>query len=249
MDLTSLSPLEGGRSGETFLGEVAGERCVVRIHADPGVRGAAAAEIDAALMRLVRGLVPVPDVLEVRRPDPAAGVPGLLVTSYVAGVRADLLLGDLDEPGRARAGLALGRLVATLAGMPQLRSGRFVDGDLTVVEEEEPEPGPADDRLLRTVDRCCLVHGDLDLANVLLDPDSLAVVALVDWERARAGHPFTDLGRLLRADLGAAFEDAVLEAWCARHDGVPEQVRALADAADRVHGGRSAPPGQAPPLA
>lgn len=236
MDLTSLSPLHGGRSGETFLGEVAGERCVVRIHATPGERGDAAAQIDAALMRLVRGLVPVPDVLEARRPDPATGVPGLLVTAYVAGVRADELLADLDDDARARAGHHLGSLVATLAGMPQLRPGRFVDGDLTVVGHEEVERSAEDDQLLGTVTRCSLVHGDLDLANVLLDPATLEVVALVDWECAHAGHPFTDLGRLLRAGLGPAFDDAVLTAWCERHTGLREQVRAVAEAADRVHG-------------
>lgn len=53
MDLSSLTPLEGGLSGETFLGEVAGERCVVRIYAAPGDRGDAAADIDAALVEQV----------------------------------------------------------------------------------------------------------------------------------------------------------------------------------------------------
>ncbi len=233
MDLTSLTPLAGGRSGETFLGEVAGERCVVRIYADPGARGDAAAEIDAALLRLVRGLVPVPEVLEARRPDPRAGVPGLLVTSFVTGERGDVLLPTLDARALARAGDSLGRLVATLAGMPQLRAGAFVDADLTVAASPEPEDLPESAAaLLDTVTRRSLVHGDLAPENVLLDRDTLEVTALLDWEHARAGHPYADLGRLLREDRGAGFRDAVLAAYCARHGGTPEQALALAEAAD-----------------
>ena len=42
----------------------------------PGRRGDAAPEIDAAVLRLVRGLLPVPEVLEVRRGDAAPAGPG-----------------------------------------------------------------------------------------------------------------------------------------------------------------------------
>jgi len=99
MDLASLTPLDGGWSGETFLAEVAGERSVVRIYARPSRRGAAAHEVDAALLRLVRGLLPVPEVLEVRRADEATGMPALLVTSFLPGDRLDLLLPRLDGAG------------------------------------------------------------------------------------------------------------------------------------------------------
>ena len=46
MDLSSLTPLAGGWSGQTFLAEVAGERSVVRIY-PPGQEGRA--ETDAAV--------------------------------------------------------------------------------------------------------------------------------------------------------------------------------------------------------
>ncbi len=95
VDFSSLTPLEGGWSGQTFLAEAAGERSVVRIY-PPGGRGEAAAEIDAAVLRLVRGLVPVPEVLEVRPARPEADQPGLLVTSFLPGVRGDELLPTLD---------------------------------------------------------------------------------------------------------------------------------------------------------
>ena len=108
MDLTSLTPLAGGWSGETFVADVAGERSVVRIYARPSHRGAAAHEVDAALLRLVRGLVPVPEVLEVRRADPA---------SRPAGAA-----GDLVPPGGAR------RPPAASAGRPSPRGAGGAPG-------------------------------------------------------------------------------------------------------------------------
>ena len=102
-EFSSLTPLDGGWSGETFLAEAGGERSVVRIYARPRRRGAQPQEVDAALLRLVRGLLPVAEVLEVRRADEATGLPALLVTSFLPGERGDLLFSRLD--GR-RAGTA-----------------------------------------------------------------------------------------------------------------------------------------------
>jgi aminoglycoside phosphotransferase (APT) family kinase protein len=256
VDLTSLTPLPGGWSGQTFLAEVAGERSVVRVYAEVGGRGAAAHEVDAALLRLVRGLVPVPDVLEVRRADPAAGLPALLVTSYVAGVRADEVLPTLDDAGLRDLGDGLGTVAATLAGMPTLRPGPFVDGDLAIGSFGDLDglpawvdavvvPGLTDaeraglvavateaQALLDTVARCSLVHSDLNPKNVLVHPETLAVTALVDWEFAHAGHPYTDLGNLLRFDREPAYVEGVLAAWCARHGGEARDALELARAAD-----------------
>ena len=260
--MPDLVPLEGGWSGETFLAESAGERSVVRIYARPGARGPAALEVDAALLRLVRGLLPVADVRELRRPDPTSGLPGLLVTSFLPGTRADLLLPDLTEEGRARLGGELGRLVAALGGMPMLTAGPFIDADLTIgrfevdgveldglpayVEVAESALGwwtPEElaglravavdaQTLLDTVERRCLVHSDLNPKNLLVDPESLAVTGLVDWEFAHAGHPFTDLGNLLRFEREAVFTDAVLAAYVAERGGDPADALALARAAD-----------------
>ena len=262
VDLTSLTPLAGGWSGETFVAEAAGERSVVRIYARPSHRGEAAHEVDAALLRLVRGLVPVPEVLEVRRADPGADLPALLVTSYLPGERGDLLLPRLDDRARAELGRRLGDLLADLGGMPQLKAGPFVDGELAVgsftvgdepldglpamVELVEPSLGwwtPEElaglrevavdaQALLDTVGRCCLVHSDFNPKNLLVDPGSLVVTGLLDWEFAHAGHPFTDLGNLLRFEREPGFTAAVLEAYVARRGGSADEALALARAAD-----------------
>lgn len=258
VDLTSLTPLDGGYSGQTFLAEVAGERTVVRLY-PPGDNRP---EVDAALLRLVRGLLPVAEVLEVRRGEATADVPALLVTSFLPGTRGDLLLPVLDDEGLAVLGAHLGDLLADLAGMPMLSFGPFVDGELAIgsfAEDGQSFDGlPAfveeyvgalhhwsvdelaglrevaveAQALLDTVGRWCLVHSDVNPKNLLLDPDTLEVTGLLDWEFAHAGHPYTDLGNLLRFDREPAYVDAVLAAYCSRRGRRPGDALTLARAAD-----------------
>ncbi|MEI7059228.1 phosphotransferase [Nocardioides sp. CCNWLW239] len=251
-----LRPLEGGWSGETFLAEVGGDRSVVRIFADPR-HHSQAAEIHEALHRLVRGLVPVPGVLEVRRADPATGAPALLVTEYVDGVRGDLLLPDLDEEQQGRLGRGLGEIAGTLAGMPFLTAGTFADSELRVeafaVDLTEWVESYADrldwssadldglrdvaadaQDLLDTVGRVSLVHSDLNPKNIILDPEALDVRAVLDWEYAHAGSPFTDLGNLLRFDRAEAYVAGVLEGYVSVRGGSTSEALDLARAADLV---------------
>ncbi len=256
---SSLTPLGGGWSGQTFLGEVAGERVVVRIYPPDDPRGPAAPEVDAAVVHLVRGLVPVPEVVEVRRGDGEA--PGLLLTRWLPATPGDRALPDLDVEGRARMGASMGRIAATLAGMPTRHAGLFRDSSL------HPEPFAADlvewvsqheprllgwdagaieglrdlaDRaqdLLEQVDRTCLVHSDLNPKNVLVREGPEAggeVVAVLDWEFAHSGHPLTDLGNVLRfeSETEPAYADAALASYVAVRGGTQHEARDLARAAD-----------------
>jgi aminoglycoside phosphotransferase (APT) family kinase protein len=244
MDGFGLAPLDGGFSGETFVAEAAGERTVVRIYAQRGARrGPAAAEVDAAVLRLVRGLLPVPEVLEVRRPDPGSGTPGLLVTSFLPGERLDLCLPTMADHVRETVGAELGRILGRLAQMPFLGAGAFVDGALRV----EPFPGGADlpewvtshrrgsaieewpqqeyDALLGVavdaqavldgIGRSSLVHSDFNPKNLLVDPATGRVTGVLDWEFAHAGLPVSDLGNLLRFEREPAFAAAVLATYTA----------------------------------
>jgi aminoglycoside phosphotransferase (APT) family kinase protein len=253
-----LRPLEGGHSGRTFLGEVGGERAVVRLYPPGDPRGDAAPEVDQAVLRLVRGLLPVPDVLEVRHADAAAGRPGLLVTSWLPGERGDLVVARLsaagDADGLARLGASTGAVAAALAGMPMLRPGPFGDAELTVgafpdgglddwvasrlAHWTEPGRTPlaevarhAQD-LLDTQRRTCLVHSDLNPKNLLVDPDTLEVTGVLDWEFAHAGHPWTDLGNLLRFDRHPSYVAGVLGAWSTRHGGAVGELLDGGRAAD-----------------
>lgn len=231
----ALTPLAGGHSGRTFLSEVAGERTVVRIYPPADARGPDAPQVDEAVLHLVRGLVPVPDVLDVRRGEVESGQPGLLVTSWMPGEPGDRVVEGLDAGGLARLGAAMGSVAATLAGMPMLRPGPFVDADLRLgvfpvdglrewvgerLEHWAPEEraglvpvAEAAQDLLDTVGRACLVHSDLNPKNVLVDPGSLALTAVLDWEFAHAGHPWADVGNLVRFERHPAYVDAVLQTW------------------------------------
>lgn len=232
----ALEPLEGGWSGETFLARAGEQRSVLRLFAD--LRHAPyVAQVQASLLRLVRGLVPVPEVLEVRRADPASGMPAMPVTEWLPGVRLDVLLETLDDAGLQRAGRSVGRLVATLGGMPQLHRGRFVDQDLHVEPTDLDLPdtlGMVEEaqELLDTETRTCLVHGDLSPTNLLLDPETLAVTGVVDWEHAHAGHPFTDLGAVLRSERRPAYVAGVLQEYAAHRGTEPDRALELARCAD-----------------
>jgi Ser/Thr protein kinase RdoA (MazF antagonist) len=143
--------------------------------------------------------------------------------------------------------------------MPMLSSGPFVDGRLTIgsfepdldglpaaVELAEPRLGwwsPDEltglrevavdaQALLDTVGRRVLVHSDFNAKNLLVDPGSLEVTGLLDWEYAHAGHPFTDLGNLLRFERDPILTDGVLAAYTARRGGRADAALALARAAD-----------------
>lgn len=254
----SLAPLAGGWSGETFVAEVAGERTVVRVYAArSAARGPLAPEVDAALLQLVAPVVPVPRVLEARRGDLDHDLPGLLVCSWVAGERLEDLLPHLGDDAHATVGAHLGVLLGRLGLALQPRAGTFVDATL-VADGSLPELGdrverhrdslPPDatdglddlvaeaEELLAEDPRRVLVHGDLNPKNVLVDVDTLEVTALLDWELSHAGHPWADLGNLLRHLVpdaaGRALVSAALASYAALVPAVPRDVLARAEAAD-----------------
>ncbi len=256
-----LQPLAGGMSGETWLTEYAGERAVVRIYGGRSLRrGPRASEVDAAVLAWLAGLLPVPQVLEVRPGDPAADLPALLVTSYLPGVLLADLKPTLDDAGLTRVGQALGTLLGRLAHVALPRAGLFHDPylgidpmpevmrDLTVwTERAVPDLtgwDEADLVALRSLAadaqalldeaalRTCLVHSDLNPKNVLVDPGTLDVTALVDWEFAHAGSPWSDLGNLLRFDRDPDFAEAVVAAYRGFVPEPPEDLLERARAAD-----------------
>ena len=211
------------------------------------------------MLRLMRGLVPVPEVLEVRRADPTAGLPALLITSFLPGARADELMPTLDEAAAGnRRHAARASCWPTSAASPcsgWARSSTVTCGSVSGTSatgcrrtssstRRSWRTGPPDDlaglrevaetaqALLDTVGRYCLVHSDFNPKNLLLDPDTLTVTGLLDWEFAHAGHPYSDLGNLLRFDRHPAFEESVLAAYCARRGGTPADALELGRAAD-----------------
>ncbi|MFC8797977.1 phosphotransferase family protein [Promicromonospora sp. NPDC057138] len=160
---------------------------------------------------------------------------------------ARLVGGGGDAGGRTTdlrtIGRALGGVAGTLAAIPMPRAGMFVDAHLRIepfhlwlpdwvdahahrlAEDDWSDGEVASLRAL--AERAasdlagappCLVHSDLNPKNVLVDPATLQVTGVLDWEFAHAGHPATDLGNLLRFDREPAYVEGVLDGFLAGLD-------------------------------
>lgn len=217
----SVTPLAGGYSGETFLAEVDGQDVVVRVYARVPER----AVVDVALLRRLRGLVPVPAVLEARTA-PDHDVPPYVLMSRLPGERLDTVLPEVGEQDAAALGRAVGGVLLRLATVRFAKPGELQGPDLIVT------PMPADLTSLeafvrRHLDRLpgwsaddeagllplargvrplldavahesTLVHSDLNPKNLLVDVERAEVTGLLDWEYAYSGCRLADLGNLLR---------------------------------------------------
>ena len=212
----SAVPLTGGYGGQTYAVSAGGEDAVLKLYVkDPG-----RAAVDAALLQLVRGLLPVPRVLDTKR-EGSAEDPPYLLTERLPGVNLQLYLETAGEDERRTVGEQLGELLVRLSGMPFLTFGMFRDGELAIEpfgmgdleryvagldlglspEQSERFAGviaEAEDVLADGVDRVCLVHSDFNPKNLLVDPATARITGLIDWEFAHAGSPYADLGNLFR---------------------------------------------------
>ena len=226
VDFSDLTPLAGGWSGQTFLAEAGGERSVVRIYrpglrddAAPGDRrrGAASGARAGAGARRPGGtprgrrrgparsaghVVPCrgawrPPPADARRrarwPCSARGSGSWPPTSPACRLS---VRGCSSTPTCASAPSAAPTGCRASSTTTRRRSGL---GRQRCWTGCGGSPRTAQD-LLDTVGRTCLVHSDLNPKNLLVDPDTLAVTGVLDWEFAHSGHPVTDLGNLLRFD-------------------------------------------------
>lgn len=64
-----------------------------------------------------------------------------------------------------------------------------------------------------SLDSPCLVHGDFNQDNIIIDEKILKVVSLVDWEFAYSGSYLFDIGTLMRFELPSAFEKVFIETY------------------------------------
>jgi len=243
---TAMRPLDGGYRGETFLvGEGSGSPVVLRICRDAPER----ALVDASLLRLMEGIVPVPRVVEVRAAE--AGQPALLVTEYLHGVSLETALAEPDRLDLAAIGRELGMVLGRLSGIPFLRPGGFVGVDLAVSSQGWPDDlrdfaqgyrdtgrlaawsdrdwsalvaliDAAEDMLDaagQTARRIVLVHSDFNPKNLVVDPERSALLGVVDWEFAHAGSPYADVGNVTRFERDPRLVEPLLDAFVAQAPG------------------------------
>ena len=166
--------------------------------------------------------------------NPSLGLPAPLGDSPERQHRLGLSMADaiasLARFDPCAAGLAdLGRAAGWLERQvprwrAQLESYRSLDG------YGEPQI-PGVDEVATWLNAHCptcmhvgIIHGDFHFANVLADPETGELTAVVDWELATIGHPLLDLGHLLATWPSTGVGVAALDAtWLPTVDEVIER--------------------------
>lgn len=252
-EMVGFTPLAGGLANTNVEVTLAGPpgRVVVRIYQ----RDPAQARKEVALSGLLQGRVAVPAVLhftpaniatghpcavmqwhpgarlETLEPDAALGGAVGMALAAIHAVEfaeygffgADLVVREPADHGRAGMLAYLRRHV--MEGPGAARLGGDLAARLYALVEREG-------RLLETwLVKPCLVHGDFNGSNILVD--SGRVSAVVDWEFAFSGSPASDFGNLLRAPMErAGFSEAVAGAYVAAGGFLPPEWRRVARLAD-----------------
>jgi aminoglycoside phosphotransferase (APT) family kinase protein len=212
--------ITGGRSALTYeLVDEDGRRHVLRM--PPRTEEAAQSHDVAREHSILRALagseVPVPLVEVLCTDDGVIGAP-FYVAQFVDGVvpatRRDGT--RLDREAREAASRSIVDALAAVhavdvvaLGLDGLgRGSGYVERQLRRWSAPAARPGALSGPLLLEIhdalvarvpapQRTCLVHGDYKFPNVIVDPGSGAVRAVLDWELATIGDPLADLGNLL----------------------------------------------------
>jgi aminoglycoside phosphotransferase (APT) family kinase protein len=153
--IVTTAVLAGGFSHETCLLTLADGRVVARFGGTDPV-------VEAGVMAAARRHVPVPDVLLVM-PSGGEHERPAMVIEYVDGVVLSGVLaqGDLGRSEAAELGAEVGKVVAGVAAVKFDRRGFFVDGDLTVKEEQ-----PWSQQLVGFTESCMAVAPESRLDSV-----------------------------------------------------------------------------------
>ena len=258
----TLTTLPGGHSNLTHRVTDTDGRTAVLRRPPPGPLEQGAHDVvrEGALLRaLAPGPVPVPDVLGAE-PDPdvlgtpflvMAEVPGTVVrTTAVAAALGpvavaaahdhvavlarlhglDPLALDLPEDlhrRAARGGHVLRLLDRWGEQVPRARAEHREPLARALAALRATVPDEVPPRLL---------HGDYRLDNVVIDPTTGNVRAVLDWELATVGDPRTDLGSLLAVWTTAADGFVTLPDPPSRAPGMPDVAALLADYASAAGG-------------
>ena len=218
-DVTSATKTATGQSNPTYILDGPAGRWVLRKKPDgPLLKSAHAIEREYRVMKALQDSgVPVPRMMLLCE-DPGVLGTAFFIMEFVPGrSEDDPRCPGLDNAGRARLYDGMNRALATLHSLNPAdlgledfgRPGDYFARQLsrwtrqyraseTEVQQDledlilwlEGQKTPAQDRL-------ALVHGDWRLDNLLFDPETSEIRAVLDWELSTLGHPLADLGAQL----------------------------------------------------
>lgn len=205
-----------GQSNPTFVMDTDAGRLVLR-RKPPGtlLKSAHAVEREYRVMRALDGSdVPVPKVWALCEDDSVLGA-AFFVMSHVDGrTENDPRCPGLDRETRAALYDSMNATLAALHrvdyaargledfGRPGNYFARQLDRWTRQYRASETETVPEMEALIAWLGEqpppddgsAALVHGDWRLDNLLFDPGTGSITAVLDWELSTIGHPLADLG-------------------------------------------------------
>jgi len=220
-----------GQSNPTYLMESGGQSFVLR-KKPPGdlLPGAHRIEREFRIISaLAAHAVPVPGALHLCEDDSIIGTPFYVMAHVPGGVCQDPSLPGMTVAERSAIYANMAEVMANMHGIDWQAAGlgdygkheNYVARQIALWSHqyEAAKTGVIAemDELMRWLpqnippgDETCLVHGDFRLGNLILDPETPKIAAVLDWELSTLGHPLTDLAYNCLPYHLPAGEDAVL---------------------------------------
>ena len=235
-----------------------GNRVVLKIAPPPSTRvlrqEAGLMQIEVDTMRYVAAntSLPVPHILAYRTDSPHVASP-YMAMAYLEGTPLDRLLRTMPDEDRARVFTSLGRYTAELHGhhtaqfgAPTHRHdtwsaafGEMVDDVLLDAKDVGADLGVSPQTLVDTVASYAgildevrvptLLHRDLWYGNVFVNPATLEIVGITDWERSISGDPLMEFVCGLLEGLFAPSGNAAFNAGYGRSGVLSETERIRVD--------------------
>jgi aminoglycoside phosphotransferase (APT) family kinase protein len=246
----SASLISGGRSNPTYLVTSGERRWVLRRppygHVLPSAHDVGREYV--VLRALLDSAVPVPRALFLCQDPDVIGAP-FYVMDFVDGVLLDTVqtARSVDPADRRRASFAMARAIANLHqieaesvglgdfGRPQGYLERQLARWAKQWRASRTTDRPEVDTLLTKLGRDVpenifpgIVHGDVKLDNILVEPgDYSQIAAVLDWEMATVGDTLCDVGIMLGFWDNGAATDNPLTIGMTHLDGFPTRHELL----------------------
>jgi aminoglycoside phosphotransferase (APT) family kinase protein len=214
--VSTVRQFDGGQSNPTYLIEASSGKYVLR-RKPPGLLLPSAHAVDREF-RVIRALrdtdVPVPKALTFCDDASVIGTV-FYVMDFVPGeIYTNPDLPQLTPPQRAKVYDELNRVIAALHSIDPAavgladygKAGNYAERQIARWTQQyrasETEKIDAMERLIDWLpahipsdeeEQTRIIHGDYRIGNVIFDPDTLTMRAVLDWELSTLGNPLADL--------------------------------------------------------